>query len=93
MDPRKLHRRILIVLGAITGLLAGGLVLDLAVNDPGGITGIVDFLGCLVLVGGYMLHAALSSIFVGRATTRKGVVLAHVASILALAAWCVLPRH
>jgi uncharacterized protein YacL len=85
----KLHRRILAVLGIVVGLLIAILLTGLA--HPG-LDRLVAVAGTIMLVLGYGVHAALSTVFASFANSRRGVVFAHLASPAALVALGAL-RH
>jgi len=89
MSPHRLHRRILIVLAAV-----GAVIVTLGVlADKGpGLDRLGLVIGAVVFAGSWLLHAAVSSILVTRAQTWRGVVLAHLAAPLLIAAYLALRR-
>jgi hypothetical protein len=86
---RALHRRILVVLGAVIAVMIAMLLIGS--REPG-LHRLVAVVGSIALAGGFMLYAAVSSILVGFTVTRRGLVLAHVASPFVIAALAAL-RH
>lgn len=79
---RSLHRTILLIVALVAGVLATVMIVEDAVDHARTHWGLF---GAIILAVGTVLYAAVSSILVGLARDRRGVVFAHIATPIVIA--------